>query len=146
MISEKCVLTSLTSTEQYLQLLSIIQKNATYIQLVQVWNESDQDLVISKAIESMELIEKKYVNKWLGTVRKGQKVPQYLFLANEQFFQFLKGLPSFFFNYESSLGYNEVEETEFGHNDIAFLDKERQVLFYTTTHEGYAYVNPILMK
>lgn len=129
----------LTSHEQYVRLLAELQQETAYIMLVQIDGEDEQDPILAKALKCMHLVEKRHVGKWPGTIQKGRKVPQYLFQADRRFFKFLEGFPSFFFNRRDQWGCDLVEETDFGQNDIAFLDKSQKVLFYTTTHEGYAH-------
>ena len=146
MNAENCIPIELTDTKQYLRLLCTLQKETAYIQLVQICGEDECDPVLVKAKELMKLIKKEDVNRWLGTISRGQKVPQYLFQANNFFFNYLKGFPSFFFNTKDKWGCDEVTETAFGQDDIAFLDHGRRVLFYTTTHEGYAYADPLVIS
>lgn len=146
MTAENCVLVELTSREQYLQLLAGLRQRTAYIALVQINDEDAQEAVLAKALDCMQLVEKKYVGKWLGTVRKGRKAPYYLFRADKRFFSFLKEFPSFFFNRKDAWGCDDIEETAFGQDDIAFFDEKQKVLFYTTTHEGYAYADPALLR
>lgn len=136
---DHCVPVELTNHEQYLRLLEKLRQKTVYVLLTQINEEDEADPILSKAFSCMELVEKRYVGKWPGTVRKGAKAPQYLFRADDRFFKFLKGFPAFFFNRKDGRGCDLVEETDFGQDDIAFLDKEQRMLFYTTTHEGYAY-------
>lgn len=136
---DHCVPVELTNHEQYLRLLEKLRKKTVYIMLVQINEEDEREPILAKALSCMELVERRCVSKWLGTVRKGPKAPRYLFRADDRFFKFLKGFPAFFFNRKDGWGCDIVEETDFGQDDIAFLDQERSVLFYTTTHEGYAY-------
>ncbi len=137
---------ALTDHTQYVKLLAALQPKTAYILLVQITGEDLQDSVAAKAISCMDLIEKSAVNRWPGTIRSGKGAMQYLFGANNQFFTFLKTFPSFFFNRKDPWGCDTVEETAFGQDDIAFLDNGRHPLFYTTTHEGYAYAAPGLVK
>lgn len=143
---DQCVSIELTDHQQYLWLLEQLRKNTAYIMLVQINEEDEKDPILSKALSCMKLVEKRYVGKWPGTVRKGAKAPQYLFQADARFFKFLNGFPSFFFNRKDPWGCELVEETDFGQDDIAFLDQEQNILFYTTTHEGYAYGISALQK
>lgn len=143
---DHCVPVELTNHEQYLRLLEKLRKKTVRIMLVQINEADEREPILAKALSCMKLIEKRYVNKWPGTVRKGSKVPQYLFRADERFFKFLEGFPAFFFNRKDQWGCDLVEETDFGQDDIAFFDKEQRMLFYTTSHEGYAYGKPDLIQ
>ncbi len=143
---DQCVSIELTDHQQYLWLLEQLRKNTAYIMLIQINEEDEKDPILSEALSCMKLAGKRYVSKWPGTVRKGAKAPQYLFRADARFFKFLNGFPSFFFNRKDPWGCELVEETDFGQDDIAFLDQEQNILFYTTTHEGYAYGQLFLAK
>lgn len=143
---DHCVPIELTNHEQYLRILTGLQQKTAYIMLVQVNGESEQEPILAKALSYMELIEKSHVGQWPGTIRRGQKAPQYLFHADHRFFKFLREFPSFFFNRRDQWGCDLVEQTDFGQDDIAFLDRQRRMLLYTTTHEGYAYAAPDLVK
>lgn len=68
-----------------------------------------------------------------------------MFHADKQYFQYLEGLSSFFYWGKDDEGCDTVERTEFGIDDIAFLDKDKKVLFFTTTHEGNANIAPELL-
>lgn len=129
---------ALTSHEQYLDLLKKLKSKTAYIVIVQVNGEDDEDIIIANANTRMQLIEKKNVNKWLGTKTRGSRAVQFCYRKEDSFFQFLSTYPSFFFNRKDQWGCDEVEYTDFGIDDIAFYDHNQTPLFFTTTHEGYA--------
>lgn len=141
---EKTVPIQLTDHEQYLALLDQLEVRTAAIILVQIDGGGTADEIVSQASSCMKLLEKKKVSRWPGTVTKGKPAIQYIYQADGRFFKFLKRFPSFFFNRRDSWGCDLVEETEFGQDDIAFLDSSRSLLFFTTTHEGYAYILPSL--
>jgi len=134
----------LESNQQYLDLLKLLKKRTAYIVLVQICGEDSEDKNLQAALSYMRLLQKKSVRKWLGTVRRDNQAIEYIFEADARFFEYLKTFSSFFFNRKTDEGWDDVEETDFGQDDIAFLDSQKQVLFYTTTHEGDAYILPSL--
>lgn len=143
---EEYISVEFTSHEQYLQILKKLESETAYIEIVQINGEDEQEELLVKAFKYMELAEKRYVKKWLGTVRSGKGAPQYLFKADKRFFKVLREFPSFFFNSKDKWGCDEVVETSFGQDDIAFLDTHKKALFFTTTHEGYADIISSLAK
>ncbi len=134
----------LESNQQYLDLLKSLKKRTAYIVLVQICGEDSEDKNLQAALQYMRLLQKKSVRKWLGTIRWDNRAVEYIFEADVRFFKYLKTFSSFFFNRKTAEGWDDVEETDFGQDDIAFLDSQKQVLFYTTTHEGDAYILPSL--
>lgn len=141
---ENSVPIQLTNNEQYLSLLDRLAPKTAYIILVQICGDDIDDKVVNYANSCMKQLEKKKVSKWLGTITKGGRAIQYTYQADKRFFKFLKSFPSFFLNRQDAWGCDVVEETEFGQDDIAFLDQNYHVLFFTTTHEGYANILPSL--
>ncbi|MBC8543487.1 MAG: hypothetical protein ACLS8R_11225 [Anaeromassilibacillus sp.] len=138
MREEHWVSIALTSHEQYLDLLKKLKGKTAYIVIVQINGEDDEDEIIANANTCMQLIEKRSVNKWLGTKTRGRRAVQFCYRKEDSFFRFLSTYPSFFFNRRDRWGCDEVEYTDFGTDDIAFLDDAQTPLFFTTTHEGYA--------
>lgn len=94
----------------------------------------------------MELIDEKSTNEWVGTLTKGKSAIEYTFKATPEFFDYLKKFEAFFIVVTDKYGGYNVTYTDFNSNDdIAFIDKNDDVLFYTTTHEGYAYKVPEIL-
>ena len=131
-----CAELKLTSHDQYLKLLKLLEREATIIEIVQI-NGDDQNDPIIKAAQPY-IIRKQNVNQWLGTLRKGAGVPKYTLRAEKPFFGFLQRYEGVFFNEMDKRGCDTVRETDFGQDDIAFFNRKGEPLFYTTTHEGYA--------
>jgi hypothetical protein len=129
---------------QYESLLLRLRKLSRYVVLVQIDGEAADDPHVLQAMETMVLVDKKPVCKWLGTDAFGRAVQYEFFLNTKAFFNYLLQYPSFFFN--ERLDYSSIEDTSFGLDDIAFLDKDRKPLFYTTTHEGLAWVRPDVLN
>lgn len=133
---------TLTSHWQYLRLLDVLEKRTRTIEIVQICENSDDPLV--KAAMPF-LINKERVNKWHGTKQGGRGSLKFTLRADKAFFRHLRKYESFFRNVQDENGLGGVRETDFGLDDIAFLGGGA-ALFFTTTHEGYAYIAPELAR
>lgn len=137
---EKIVAVSLKTHEEYLGILNKLKSKSKYVEIVQIDGFDKEDKIVEFANCHLKLIEKREVNKWLGT-KTNRVVPKYVYLIPSEgrdFWKFLSRFSSFYLeSYSEKYGYMPLE-TEFGLDDIAFLDKDKNPLFYTTTHEGYA--------
>ncbi len=136
----RCVPIVLSAHEQYLNLLDQLREKTAYIMLVQISGSDGGDPVVEQAESCMRRLERNTVQEWPGTVTLGRGGEQYVYAADGAFFDYLKQFPSFFFRFQDSWGCDGVSDTGFGDDDIAFLDGEQRLLFYTTTHEGDAYL------
>lgn len=137
----------LTSHEQYIDILYRLRKLTRYIVIVQTLGENKHDLHIDKAYMTMKLLSKKKTRKWFMTQTCGKPAVEYIFEKDNSFFVYLTSLESFFFSHYSHRGEYRPIWTDFGiDDDISFLDKDRQVLFGTCTHEGMAMIHPDVMK
>lgn len=130
----------LTSHEQHLKLLDVLEKRTQTIEIVQICDEDLDEPLIKAAMPF--LIKKERVNKWHGTKQGGRGSPKFTVRADKAFFKHLRKYECFFRNMTDKNGLDRVRKTDFGLDDIAFLDSGGAVLFYTTTHEGYAYIAP----
>ena len=130
---------TLTDHKQFLRLLSALEKKTAVIEIVQI-NGEDLNAPLVKAAMPF-LIRKDIVNKWHGTRRGGKGVPKLTFRADRTIFAHLRKYEQFFVNLRDEYGCDKVVETDFGQDDIAFLNKNGEPLFFTTTHEGYAVVS-----
>ena len=129
---------TLTDHRQFLSLLAALEKETAVIEIVQV-NGEDEDTPLIKAAMPF-LIKKEIVNKWHGTKRGGKGAPKLTFRADKAVFAHLRKYEHFFGNSRDEYGCDTVIETDFGQDDIAFLDNNGEPLFFTTTHEGYAVI------
>lgn len=134
----------LTSHEQHLRLLNILEKRTQTIEIVQICSE-DLDKPLVKAAMPF-LIKKERVNKWHGTKQGGRGSLKFTLRADKAFFKHLRKYECFFRGMTDDNGLDSVRETDFGLDDIAFLDSGGAALFFTTTHEGYAYIAPELAR
>lgn len=135
---------TLTDHGQFLRLLSALEKETASLEIVQICGEDTNEPLIKAAIPF--LLKKENVNKWHGTKRGGKGVPKYTIRADKAFFKHLRKYEHFFKNSHDEYGCDMVIETDFGQDDIAFLNKSGEPLFFTTTHEGYATIAAELLK
>lgn len=137
----------LTDHEQHVEILTKLRKLTHRIVIVQVDGEVKDDPLIVKALSMMELLFKHQTWEWFSTDRFGGKpAVEYVFRKKREFFDFLKGYEAFFISDPPSRFDRKeyrVRYTDFNPaNDIAFLDEDGQLLFYTCTHEGMAMIHP----
>lgn len=137
----------LTDHQQHLEILAKLRKLTRRIVIVQVDGEVKDDPLIVKALSMMELISKHQTKEWFSTKRwGGTPAVEYVFQKKREFFDFLKGYEAFFISDPPSKFDRKeyrVRYTDFDPaNDIAFLDENGQLLFYTCTHEGMALIHP----
>lgn len=140
----------LTGHQQHIEILSRLRKPTRRIVIVQVDGEVKDDPLIVNALSMMELITKRQTREWFSTKTFGTPGVEYVFQKKRKFFDFLTGYDAFFVSLPPSeydrKGYR-VEYTDFDpSNDIAFLDENGQLLFYTCTHEGIAMIHPDVLK
>ena len=129
---------TLTDHKQFLSLLAALERQTAVIEIVQV-NGEDEDAPLIKAAMPF-LIKKELVNKWHGTRRGGRGAPKLTVRADKAFFAHLRKYEHFFENSRDEYDCDTVIETDFGQDDIAFLNSSGEPLFFTTTHEGYAVI------
>jgi hypothetical protein len=115
----------ISSHEQHIELLNKIRPLTKFIEIVIPYTDTPNDELILSFRPF--LIERKKVHEWTGTISGGKASTLYRYSSFDYLFERLCGYESFF--------------TSFGDNDIAFFDADNNVIFYTTTHEGYAFIN-----
>lgn len=135
-MENQCVPVWIENRRQYLEILEQIRKDTALIVLVQIDGADEDDPVVTAAKQMMRLEKQETVSRWPGTIAPGRKAARYVFRKHRSFFGYLAGFESFFL--VKSRSPFVVEATDFGMDDIAFLDQNGELLFYTTTHEGYA--------
>lgn len=135
---------TLTDHEQYLRLLSALEKETAALEIIQVCGEDESDPLIKAALPFLR--KKETVNKWLGTRQGGKGAPKYTIRADKALFKHLRKYEHFFKNSRDKYGCDTVIETDFGLDDIAFVNKNGEPLFFTTTHEGYATIAAGILK
>lgn len=139
-LESSCEFVNISNHQDYLNILNTIRKETEKIIIVQIDGYDKHDTIVNTAKSMMALEKQETVSKWIGTVAKGRKAVQYTFIKNRDFFAYLSKFEAFFIARDTANGY-AVTDADFGYDDIAFLDSKGELLFYTTTHEGYAYLN-----
>ncbi len=130
----------LNTHQEYVQVLELLEDKCRYIEYVLV-NNSDRELV-DKFANFILSVEQK--NKWWGT-KSSQKNTIYKMKTSKAMFTALRKFETFCKYIASSEG-DVVIDTDFGQNDIAFLDDKELPLLFTTTHEGYITIRDDLFK
>lgn len=143
-LEDNCDSITLKSRSQYLDILNTIRNDTAKIIIVQIDGEDKKDPIVNKAKEMMTLEKQEIVCKWFGTIAPGRAAVRYTFLKKREFFDYLSSFESFFIVL-SEKPYR-VKKTDFGFDDIAFSDNNGELLLFTTTHEGYAYLNKKYLK
>lgn len=128
----------LVSHEQHLALLDALEKTARTIEIVRICEDAEASLI--KEVKPF-IIKEERVNRWHGTRQGGRGSLKFTVSADRRVFARLRKYEGFFRSAADG-HYN----TDFGLDDIAFIDGGGAVLFYTTTHEGYAYIAPKIAK
>ncbi len=135
----------LHSHKQYLAILAMLKKDTKRIVLVQIDGVKKDDPIVENAHHMMTLQNKEIVSEWLGTCAPGRGAVQYTFQSSDEFFGYLCTFDAFFLwephPAKPHVGYTQLRSTDFGNDDIAFLDQNNRLLFYTTTHEGFAWIH-----
>ena len=99
--------------------------------------------MITKAMEKMTLLDKYNALEWYGILRLSHCGTVYEFYVKDKsFFSDLMEYEAFYIPATSRDGEYRPEYTSFGLNDIAFLDRDKVPLFFTTTHEGFSVIHP----
>lgn len=134
---------NIQSHEQFVELLIKLRKLTKYITIVQLDRENKKEPLILNAQDKMELLDKYKAQEWYGTLRLGGYGMVYEFdVKDKSFFEDLMKYEAFYIPEEDREGGYSPKRTDFGIDDIAFLDKDNRPLFYTTTHEGFAMIHP----
>ena len=134
-----CEPIELKTHEQYVAYLNLIQEDTKSVIIVQIDGENAGDALLQAAKSTMCPAGERTVNEWYGTFAPNSRAKEYTFLKSDAFFDYLRRLESFYI--ETNAVPYEFRLTEFGMDDIAFTDHTGELLLYTTTHEGDAYLN-----
>lgn len=121
----------LNSHIDYLKIIKLLEQKSEYIEYVLI--DEDNTEMIDKFKEFIVSVQSK--RKWWGT-KSAQSRKVYKIKVSKELFRYLQGFETFCKFVVSDCG-DFAEETDFGINDIAFLDKNELPLLFTTTHEGY---------
>lgn len=131
----------LNNHNEYLKVINKLEDKTKYIEIVLI-NESEDNELIDQIKDN--IISTKKVSKWWGT-KTFSKNNLYKIKTSKKLFDLLKEYETFCKYFESDNG-DYVETTDFGFDDIAFYDKNGNLLLYTTTREGYITASNKLIK
>ena len=141
----------LSSHEQHVEILNKIRPSARFVEIVIPHGDAPDDELIM-ALKPY-LFETKKVQEWAGTIFGGRPATLRRYSCDDRLFQRLSEYEGFFIHvpYKTSPGdfihfHDDIERwqmeyTTFGDKDIAFLEENGGVLFYTTTHEGDVFIS-----
>lgn len=142
----QCVNIDISNRRQFLEVLNKIRPHTNKIILVQIDGPIKNDPIVNSALKLLHLEKKEIVNKWFGTIAEGGRgAVKYTFSTirnSNEFFKLLLSLNSFWDGIESIA--DEFDSQAY-FDDIAFLDKQDKLLFYSTTHEDCFCLNKDLV-
>ena len=122
----------LNDHKDYIKMLNILEKECDFIGI-----DSEHEIVI-KFKDDIIKIEKS--NTWWG-IETSFIATLYYIKSSKKLFECLNKYETFC-KYIVDFEHGDyVEETSFGVNDIAFFDKDYNLLLRTNTHEGFIFVN-----
>lgn len=132
----------LNNHDNYLNILMFLEKQCSYIEVFLIDGKETNNLIDKF---KNNIISSKYVSKWLGSEINGKNKLIKL-KSNKDIFEYLKCFETFC-KYYFSCEYGDCPvKTDFGDDDIAFYDKDNNLLLCTTTHEGEIFICDDLMK
>ena len=127
----------LNDHKDYIKMLNILEKKCDFIGI-----DSNHE-IINEFKDDIIKIEKS--NTWWG-IETSYIETLYYIKASKELFEFLSKYETFC-KYITDYKYGDyVEETSFGVNDIAFFDKDCNILLRTNTHEGFVFVDVSIDK
>ena len=131
-----CARVEIRDYDDYLDLLKAVKPFTKFIAIIQIDGYDPNDEVVLAADDYMESAGRYMTSDWPGTKTRGNRAQVHMYRASHEFFKWLEAGDAFFYNSEDEWGCDIVEKTEFGFDDIVFMDQNQDVLMYTTTHEG----------
>lgn len=131
-----CALVEIRDYDEYLELLNAVKPFTRYIAIIQIDGYDPEDQVVRAADSIMETAGRYRTRNWPGTRTRQDRAQVHMYKSNREFFRWLEDGDAFFYNSQDEWGCDVVEKTDFGFDDIVFMDENQDVLMYTTTHEG----------
>lgn len=122
----------LNDHKDYIKMLTILEKKCDFIGITfehEIVKEFKNDII---------QVEKS--NTWWGIETSFVETLYYI-KASKKLFEFLSKYETFCKYIVDFKNGDYVEETSFGVEDIAFFDKECNLLLRTNTHEGFIFVD-----
>lgn len=141
----------LNNHNDYIDILNKISVKCEYIEVV-ILDKNESNELVDKFKEDIIYVRK--VKEWWGTELACSEPCNYLYRLkfNKKILSYLSNFETFckYFKFgtnNKSLEYGDYSEiTDFGIDDIAFYDSEDNFLLWTTTHEGYIWINENIIK
>lgn len=131
----------LNTHEEYIKILKLLEEKTKYIEIVLI-DEKETNNLVEKFKD--DIISTKIVSEWWGTITVA-KNKLIRIKASKKLFMYLKQFETFCKYISSGRRGDYSEITDFGYDDIAFYNKNNEMLLCTTTHEGYIIVNEKLI-
>ena len=128
----------LNNHEDYLKMLKVLEKKCEFIGITddhEIVDEFRKDIIGSEKSYDIWGIWTSY-ERIIYYIEASESLFEYL-KKYETFSKYITGKIRIIFNREETGDY--VDLTNFGTSDIAFYDKEQNVLLRTNTHEGFVY-------
>lgn len=141
----------LNNHNDYIHILNKISEKCEYIEVV-ILDEKDINELVDRFKE--DIIDVRKGKEWWGTEVVSDEPCNYLYRLKygKRLNTYLTKFETFCKYYEygttkKSLEYGDYSErTDFGIDDIAFYDSEDNFLLWTTTHEGYIWIDENIIK
>lgn len=127
----------LNNHEDYLKMLDILEEKTSFIGI------TSHHKIIKKCKKDIISIEKS--NKWWGLETSYIETIYYI-KTSKKLFELLRKYKTFCMYVIDYNDGDRVYTTSFGNNDIAFFDKDNNILLRTNTHEGDIYVTEEIDK
>lgn len=136
--------------ENYLKLLNIVQKNTAYFVVFKgiEHNDGHADYVFDFCNKNLRVVNTTKCANLLSNQKVDErcKHPQYTFEVNDadkgKLFKFLKEFETFFHRPSDNNRLNDIKNrVDFGLDDVAFLDDNKNVVCMTVTHEWMLWAN-----
>lgn len=135
--------------KQHIELLDKLKFKTSYFYIFAGYpfNDGHRDSILEYCCSNLKLIDKIQSKGLFEGKSEETEYYQYIFeivdyTQRESFFDFLSSFETFFhreclFNNDESY----ANRCDFGLDDIAFADKNKNVLCHTITHEAMTYIN-----
>ncbi len=128
----------LNTHDKYIKMLNLLEKETVYIEIVTV----DKNKIVEKLKQDVLKMEK--VNVWWCT-KSADVYKLYRIKSSKELFNYLRSFETFCKYYYDDKGDKQIS-TDFGYDDIAFYNKNDEIMLCTCTHECFIDINQKLLK
>lgn len=143
---DQCVRIDISNRKEYLEVLEKVRKLTHKIVIVQIDGPVKNDPIVNSAWNLLHLEKKEIVSRWYGTIARGNRgAVKYTFnkIRNRKsFFEVLASFNSFWDGIETIA---DEYDPQARFDDIAFLDDQEKLLFFSTTHEDDFFMHKDLL-